>query len=296
MGLISWLFGSKPKQPEVQQSESKRSSYTPLQKYYAFNETGNVMVCTTHEGADTMNENLKSMFLDMSIFFAAMTKAITTHNVKIGQADEAKNETMKKDEKKTPPVSIYSFNSLQNILNKSEFFVQMKKESVLVSSKSVGDSMGKELTESLLGRKFDETRLNFTSGVFNSMSDHLANEHSEGAAGTIFFICESIMGLPMVSAVVLELNSVDGKGKKDGKEIEGTKTISDLLKMEEGRKSKGIHREWEFTKHTYMFISPKSISGVNFPDPGDDLEYQTLVSSLKNSLAVQSKSDSKKVA
>jgi len=268
MGMFSWLFGSKPKQPELQQSASNRSSYTPLQKYYAFNETGNVMVCTTHEGADAMNENLKSMFLDMSIFFAAMTKAITSHRHKDGSSG-----------------SIYSSDALQNILNKSEFFVQVKTETINASSKAVGHSMSKELTESLLGRKFDETRLNFSHGLFNSMSAQLQTKSDQGAAGTIFFICESIMGLPMVSAVVLELKSADGDGKKNGKKIEGKKSIPDLLKMEEGGVSKGIHREWTFTKHTYLFISPKSISGVNFPDPGDDAEYQTLVSSLKQNVA-----------
>lgn len=265
MGMFSWLFGAKSKQPSA--GASSGSDYTPLKKFYAFNETGNVMVCTTHEGADAMNENLRSMFSDMSIFFAAMTKAISTHVHEDGSSG-----------------SIYSSDSLQKILNQSEFFVEVKQETIKAASKAVGHSMSKELTESLLGRKFDETRLNFSHGLFHSMSNQHKSKHNNGGAGTIFFICESILGLPMVSAVVLELDSVEGEGNKDGSPVEHKREISELLDMDEERTSEGIQRQWVFRKHTYLFISPKSISGVNFPDPGDDIEYQNLMASLKECL------------
>ncbi len=300
MGMFNWLFGSKSKQPEVQAKVPNNSSYSPLQKYYAFNETGNVMVCTTREGTNAVNENLKSMFLDMSIFFAAMTKAIVTHKYEDGFAG-----------------SIYSSDALQKILNQSEYFVEVKAETIKASSMAVGHSMSKELTECLLGRRFEETRLNFSHALFHSMSNQYSvveNAKGEKAsrkqvehekpkldginnstgAGTIFFICESILGLPMVSAVVLELESIDGRGKKSGEYLKGNeekKEISKLLDMKEESKSKGIEREWIFKKHTYLFISPKSISGVNFPDPGDDIEYQTLLASLKECLIPSNNED-----
>ena len=256
MGILSRLFRTKHKEP-------KKSHYAPLKKYYAFNETGNVMVCTTNENAEVVSDALRNMFSDMSIFFAAMTKAITTHKDIKGKRS-----------------SIYSSSSILKILDKSEFFVETKQESVKAKSSAVGDIMGKELTENILGREFGESRLHFSKGLFESIS----KEAESGDAGSIFFVCENLLGLPMVSAVVVRLKSPDGLGKKDGKPVEGTKKMSEILNQENDEPAKGIFREWEFEKHTYLFISPRSISGAYFPDPGDDVEYETLVALLKEHL------------
>ncbi|OLQ74061.1 hypothetical protein BIT28_19440 [Photobacterium proteolyticum] len=267
MGMLSWLF--RPKH-----SESKSSHYAPLSKYYAFNETGNVMVCTTNEGAEVVSDALKHMFSDMSIFFAAMTKAIATHKDAQGKAN-----------------SIYSSDAILKILDKSEFFVEAKRESIKASSSAVGDTMSKELTESILGREFGESRLHFSRGLFRTMSCRLEDAKKaelDGDAGSIFFVCENILGLPMVSAVVVTLKSPNGKGRTtNGNPVDEDKGMAEILDTAEDEPAKGIIREWEFDKRTYIFISPRSISGANFPEPGDDVEYETLVASLKEHLMLK---------
>ncbi len=262
MGILNKLFGSTQKPPKCK--ESKKSHYTPLRKYYAFNETGNVMVCTTNEVAEVVSDSLKHMFSDMSIFFAAMTKAIVTP-----------------EDTESKAGSIYDSDAIMKILDKSELFVEAKQESIIASSSSVGDSMSKELAEKLLGREFGESRLNFSIGLFRSMAERSKNI---GGAGSIFFICESILGLPMVSAVVVKLDSSNGKGRKNNGESVANREMSEILYIEEADGTNSIVREWKFDKKTYLFISPRSISGANFPEPGDDTEYETLVASLKEHL------------
>lgn len=257
MNILNRLFCSKRKPRKIE--ESKNSHHIPLRKYYAFNETGNVMVCTTNKRAEVVNNSLKYMFSDMSIFFAAMTKAI------VSSGNESGNVS-----------SIYNSDAIMKILDKSELFVEAKQESTTVSSSEVGDKMSKELTEKLLGREFGESKLSFSRGLFHSMA---AAPKVVGGSGSIFFVCESILDLPMVSAVVVKLNSSKGKGKQAGKTVEA-RDMSEILDIKEEEGTNSIVREWRFDKKTYLFISPRSISGANFPALGDDVEFETLVASL----------------
>ena len=257
MGIFNWF-----KSADKESKGSTKTYYDPLPKYYAFNETGNVMVCTTTQGQEVVSDTLKTMFSDMSIFFAAMTKAIATHKDAEGKSG-----------------SIYSSDAILKILGKSELFVEAKQESITVSSSAVGDTMSKELTEHVLGRGLGESNLHFSRGLFRSMSEHA--EH--GDAGSIFFICENILGLPMVSAVVVKLDSPDGEGVENGQSIGGRK-MSEILDIEEHEGTNSIVRKWIFEKRTYIFISPRSISAANFPDPGDDVEYENLVASMREPL------------
>lgn len=265
MGILSWIFGSENKAPN-EAKIAREAKNLPLTKYYAFNETGNIMVSTTKEGSEEVNDALRVMFLDMSIFFAAMTKAIVT----------------KEDGQGNKVSSVYNSDDITKILDKSEFFVEVRQETVTVSSSEVGDKMSKELTEKLLGRHFEENRLNFARGMFYSMSKTKNNKGS----GSIFFICESILGLPMVSAMVIKLKHSSGEGtlinsgeKKEGREME------DILKLDESDGTNTILRKWNFEKNTYVFVSPRTISNVNFPAPGDSLAYDKLVKTLEEHLA-----------
>jgi hypothetical protein len=264
MGILSWFRPKNKAQNEIQ--TTRETCNLPLTKYYAFNETGNIMVSTTREGSEVVNDALKVMFLDMSIFFAAMTKAIVT----------------RENEKGEIVSSIYNSDDISKILDKSEFFVEVRQETVTVSSSEVGDKMSKELTEKILGRKFEENRLNFARGMFYSMSKTKNNKGS----GSIFFICESILGLPMVSAMVIKLIDssgegilIQGGGKKEGREME------DILKLDESEGTNTILRKWNFEKNTYVFVSPRTISNANFPSPGDSLAYENLVKTLKEHLS-----------
>lgn len=259
MSFFNRLFGREKDKPEP---KSKKQTHTPLKKYYSFNETGNVMVSTTREGTDVLNEELRKMFLDMSIFFAAMTKAIVTN----GDGTAKSN-------------SIYNSDAITKILDQSEFFVKVRSENITVSSSDVGDKMAKELTERILGREFEEEKLNFSKGLFQSM---IQSKEDDNDAGSIFFICEYILGLPMVSAVVIQLDDCEGKGTSllEGKTVENEfRHMGEILDLKES--SHTILREWDFDKNTYMFISPRSISNSNFPQLGEDQSYTQLVNIFK---------------
>ena len=47
-----------------------------IKKGFVFNETGNIMMSTTDLTNETIEQNVKDVFAEVSVFFAAMTKAL----------------------------------------------------------------------------------------------------------------------------------------------------------------------------------------------------------------------------
>ena len=47
-----------------------------VKKGFVFNETGNIMMATTDLTSDTIEQSVRDVFAEVSVFFAAMTKAL----------------------------------------------------------------------------------------------------------------------------------------------------------------------------------------------------------------------------
>ena len=177
---------SKQDKPSKPQSQP---IYTPITKHYVFNETGNIMLCATADSIQNFDTDLKSAFVDISVFFAAMTKAVTsTTNPVTGK-----------------PFSIFNYQAVKNILVESGLFIETNVEEGTFSHDGVGNALGKALFQHVLNREFSEKQLPFAKSMFNGMQYQRAKmaEQSEMTeaqqqlcrSGSIFFIGEHMVSM-----------------------------------------------------------------------------------------------------
>ena len=90
-------------------------------KEFIFNETGNIMMAST-DMTGTIPEQVRDVFAEVSVFFAAMTKAIS--------------ESM--DPATGKPYSLYDYNAIQNVIDGSGLFVHVTEEDITHTSSSFG--------------------------------------------------------------------------------------------------------------------------------------------------------------
>lgn len=260
------FFKSKPKEKETESS----SSLKPLAKYYVFNETGNIMLCTTQSGEEKVHADTQQMFAEVSVFFSALAKAITDSSDGHGNR-----------------LTMYNYDALKRVLNASGMFMEVGQRSFTFSSQNVGRVIQKEIMQTILGREFEENTLNFALGLLQSMGKQ-AEAQGENAtnnrAGSIFFICEELLGMPTVSVVVIKLESDWSSEDK----YDEPASLSNIVTMDDlTHHNQGKHRDWKIKKRTYLFMPPKLIqSHVGGLTGQEDYNFQALVSKLKEDVVV----------
>ncbi len=202
-------------------------------KYYVFNETGNIMMSSTLDANTPMSEEVQKVFAEVSVFFAAMSRAITTTmNPKTGK-----------------PYSLYNYTALQNVISGSGLFVHVTEEDVSHTSKSGGVTFSKELLESLLGLATGTGEMAFASAMISSIGKEgltisASTETDKSAVGNIVFVCEYLLGMPSISAIVVYAD------------MEKNKTAFQVGPCIKGQSS-SINLQMH--KDTYMFVTPAFI-------------------------------------
>jgi hypothetical protein len=122
-------------------SQDTKDYNVPAVKHYVFNETGNIMLATTQGQGAAVSPSAMALFEEVAVFFAAMTKAITT-TPRPGA---------------TPPYAptdyytIYDYAALEGIVNGSGMFVNVNREDLQYSTKSVTVTFNIEFIEAVLG-------------------------------------------------------------------------------------------------------------------------------------------------
>ncbi|WP_462154300.1 hypothetical protein [Pseudoalteromonas piscicida] len=242
---------SKQDKPSKPQSQP---IYTPITKHYVFNETGNIMLCATADSIQSFDTDLKSAFVDISVFFAAMTKAVTsTTNPVTGK-----------------PFSIFNYQAVKNILVESGLFIETNVEEGTFSHDGVGNTLGKALFQHVLNREFSEKQLPFAKSMLNGMQYQRAKmaEQSEMTeaqqqlcrSGSIFFIGELLMGVPQTSAILLSIEP-QSIAQSTGDTESDWQDLFSLAGLDEDKhQPKHIVRHWKFKKRTYLFVPPQFIS------------------------------------
>ena len=114
-----------------------------VKKGFVFNETGNIMMATTDLQNQEIDDSVKQDFQEVSVFFAAMTKAL----------EKAANENMKGVDKdgNSFNYSLYDYEAMKKIIDNSGCFIQVNEEDVNFASESFGVTFSKELLEAVLG-------------------------------------------------------------------------------------------------------------------------------------------------
>ena len=254
--------------------------YLPLKKYYLFNETGNILICTSAERVQGFDDYIKDAFTDVSVFLAAMTKALACKHIAATESDNASI--------KQKSLSLYNYQAMKDMFAHSAMFVQTNAEHGFFTSRFVGETLGKEFVQTALGKKFDERTLSFTRGMFNGMryqqnTNYYKNDYARG--GHVFFICEMLNGLPTTSVVLISIENKSGK--TDGsnantdelKEQENGIDILDFGSVAESdyeelikknkvknsdfkKKPYETSRTWRYRKRTYLFIPPNFLKNA----------------------------------
>ncbi|NUZ11007.1 hypothetical protein HUZ36_09470 [Pseudoalteromonas sp. McH1-7] len=244
-----WFSKTAPPKQVTQQP-----IYTPITKHYVFNETGNIMLCATADSIQSFDVDLKSAFVDISVFFAAMTKAVTsTINPVTGK-----------------PFSIFNYQAVKNILAGSGLFIETNVEEGTFSHDGVGNSLGKALFQHILNREFSEKQLPFAKSMFNGMQYQSARAAEQSSmseeqkklcrSGSIFFIGELLMGVPQTSAILLSIEPQSVADTPSDTQSDWQDLFS-LVGLDETRhQAKHIVRHWKFKKRTYLFVPPQFIA------------------------------------
>lgn len=232
-------------------------------KYYVFNETGNIMMASTDSTTDAIQQSVRDVFAEVSVFFAAMTKAIsTTKNPKDPNGGN---------------YSLYNYAALEQVIDGSGLFVHVTEEDIQYDTESYGVDFSKQLIESLLGLATGEGELAFASAMVASMgSEGLrinANaSESDAKVANIVFVCEYLLGMPVVSAIVVYADV-----SKNIEHINAGPCFS----------YDKIESHWKLHKDTYMFVTPTFIQKYagDLEAAETNPEFAALVDYLKGTLS-----------
>ncbi|MDF2178077.1 hypothetical protein P2G88_07405 [Aliiglaciecola sp. CAU 1673] len=276
--LWRWLSGKS------EEEKSEPTLYVPMTKHYMFSETGNIMLCASKDSIQDFDKDIKDAFIDVTIFFSAMTKAIHSTINPVTQK----------------PFSIYNYQAVKNVLSQSGMFIQLNVETGVFTSKDVGESLGKELVQKILNRNFSESRLAFSRGMFNAMGYQQPDEQEKQQldarqlkfcqSGNIFFICESLLGLPQTTAILVNIEPYSGKeietlADGHGEHFETDDDAQDVFslgsKEERFHHPKGHCRMWRFKKRTYLFVPPRLLkNNAKFLSDVDSQDFDELINAL----------------
>lgn len=229
-------------------------------KYFVYNQTGNIMVSTTRNPDTELEEGVRSVFNEVSVFFAAMTKSITTTVNPLTGGN----------------YSIYNYDALERIIAGSGCFVEVTKERVHYSTTTLGATFSRDLLVGLLGlpgagaMTFAASMLAGVGKEGLSLSGY--DERNETRVGSLIFVCEYLMGMPCVTATLLSVDTQQACKVFDA---------GPCIHAEQSSQTLDVYKE------TFFFVTPAYIR--RYAGDLDSLignsEYGEFISFLKSLLA-----------
>lgn len=263
---------SKPPPPKKPGSETLGASSDPryesleiptdasknveIAKYYTFNETGNIMMANTIGASAEIEESVRTVFSEVSVFFAAMTKALSSENL-----------------------SLYDYTALEKIIDRSGCFIRVLEQDIYHETNSWGANFSKELFQGLLGLATGAGALNFASAMISSIGKtgltiSGESERKNDKVGNIVFVCEYLMGMPSVSTIVVNIDATSASNAYKAGPCFSAQRTSTKLKMH---------------KDTYMFVTPTFIREYagDLDSIGTETAYGHLITSMKSYLKDQ---------
>ncbi|WP_250436014.1 hypothetical protein [Hanstruepera flava] len=172
----------------------------PAEKYFVFNETGNIMIMWSGQESDNFPASVNELFKKVATFY---TKLIT----------DISNETNPHTNK---PYSIYNYEAIDNYINASKKFIKVTHEDIKYVSTAFGNNYSCDLINRALGISANASALPFAE----AMATNIRNEglklmgeaaNYQKAVGNIFFVCEYLLGAPIISAIVVYCDPMANK-------------------------------------------------------------------------------------
>lgn len=238
------------------------SKNVELTKYYTFNETGNIMLATTVSETADIQESVRKVFAEVSVFFAAMTKAIVS--------------TPDPESEKGDSYSLYNYGALRSIIDGSGNFIHVTEMDLKHHTDSWGANFSRELIKGLLGLATGAGALSFASAMVAAIGQEglkISGEskRTESRVGNIVFVCEYLMGMPCISAIVVYMDVHDN---------------SNLLTVGPCIRAQSHSVDIKMHKDTYMFVTPTFIREYagDLNSINQEAEYQALIKSMRDML------------
>jgi len=234
-------------------------------KRYVFNETGNIMLATTDSQTDNIQQEVRDVFAEVSVFFGAMTKAISQTVNPHAKPDKDGNK---------PYYNLYNYDALQSVIDGSGYFVRVNEEDISYTTSSWGANFSKELIEAVLGLATGGGALSFASAMVNSMGKEGVNINGQSSSlhskvANVIFVCEYLLGMPIVSAIVITA---------DSKTVSQTMQLGPCFKEQSSSTTMTVHKE------TFMFVTPAFIKQYagDLSSIMNDPEYLKLIMELES--------------
>lgn len=222
----------EPVKLEIPQDASKNVELT---KYYTFNETGNIMLATTVSESAEIQDSVRKVFAEVSVFFAAMTKAISTTEIPNSPTHAH--------------YSLYNYDALERVISGSGCFIRVTELDVTHTTSSWGATFSKELIQGLLGLATGAGALNFATAMISAIGNEgvkISGDKSSQTSkvGNIVFVCEYLLGMPSISAIVVYI---------DAKQQQQVFNAGPCFKTSSQSLTFVMHKD------TYMFVTPTFI-------------------------------------
>lgn len=273
----------------------------PAKKQYVFNETGNVMMSTTDFTNSEIEESVRQCFAEVQVFFAAMTKALENNAIaywnKPSTTKDKFHSPFYYTERLPKPVaqtgsrnvvippqgnlvkknfSLYNYENLKRVIDESGCFIQVNEEDMKVETEQFGANFSKELLEAVLGLATGEGELAFARAMVSSVGEAgfnlgLSTQSNDTRVANIIFVCEYLLGMPVISAIVITACSVEN---------------AETFQLGPCFKESNVHTSLTIHKDTYTFVTPSFIKEYS----GDiisgitDTQFNELVQIFQNYL------------
>lgn len=235
---------------------SNNQTNIPATKQFVVNATGNLFIATTLSSPDTpenISEEAKEAFAQVSVFFAALTKAMS---------DSGK--------------SLYDYDALNDLIMGSGLFVNVTKSTINFESSSWGVTFSNQLIQALLGLSGNLAALS------HSLRSLIASVGSEGLkvaknrvtsnkkVGTIIFVCEYLMGAVSITPLVFSIDASLSEGD---------------LKLGPCFDANNQKKIFHIEKEVHLFVPPNFIRQASeLNEAMSDPEFNNLVESMKRSI------------
>ncbi|HAA14990.1 MAG TPA: hypothetical protein DCE41_26175 [Cytophagales bacterium] len=266
--------------------------YIPMVQEYTFSQTGNIFISISKGTTDAARSEFARVCSEVAVFFASMTKAI--HSVTNPNTGK--------------PYTLYNYNALRKVINSSGMFVPLQEQDFTFTSTENSQDLAAELMQSILDIELAPQDLPKATATVQAMVQEEKSElQALGAkdlktgtstrSANIVFKCECLLGYPMVTVILARFRPQEGEeeveeAKEGGLAETAEKVIRRILKQsllmslllpepKNDAPDKQQERTWEFTKETFLFVTPKYFKEyVGDLNLAQSSQYQQYITSL----------------
>lgn len=170
-----------------------------ISKYWAFNQSGNIMVSSTVQEEKDLREEVVTEFQKVAVLYDAISTAIArrkkTYKTKDGEAS----------------LGLFDYGAISDIVASCGFFSLMHEEDRTFKSSSTSVSLDTQIiTEMITALSGAGPVMNIAKQVISSMGGKSGkmnfsqeSEKKSVRIGHLLFICEDVMGMPLINIQII---------------------------------------------------------------------------------------------